>query len=213
MKTVRKKSAVILALCSAAALIVGGGAIALAKTAADAETAPIEKNLTVYLIIDGNSNRIKSGDIVSITVSNKNVDANALQYVKVVEICKASADEIYDAEREGACTVKKSSNPIKIQFALCKQQLSDLAGLNVLSAKIKFVCHGNDSRAQELLNRQDKVLRTLAVSKTSGGSQEAYSSTGSGIHYSASPSSSQPYSQPSEDDIKQSEEQQALLKQ
>lgn len=181
-----KKVIIISALCLVAALLVCSGLIVFANKA----QTPIKKDITASLIINGISDSLKSGDIISITAPSSTNKTQEFQYVKVTSVKNADIDDIYYEAREGVGYGQGITKPVKVSFALCVLQHKAFISIDLNKARIKLVCHSSDSKVQELLQKQDSVIRLTSSSTASQGYKADYTTSDASIKYNSNPTQS-----------------------
>jgi hypothetical protein len=129
--------------------------------------------LKADLILNGNPDNIKPGDVLSISQRKGNSEDS--QYVKVVEISKPSQSDYnkasdYNQTMHGENTQnEKVSNQVKVTFALTAQQKDFFATLDLNAAQVKLMCRSGSSQAQELLQKEDSIISSVSSSTASQG--------------------------------------------
>jgi uncharacterized protein YlbG (UPF0298 family) len=193
-KILRRKKNIIISACVVFVLIVCVGIAFLVEYQNNIK--PIKKDITPSLIISGNPDNIKSGDIVSFSTQKASgmlpylkigeTDSfstqkassllQELKYVKVVSVSDATEFEREFQYDYGISSKDVKPNPFCVKFAICAQQEEAFDYVED-RATLVLVCHSNDSRVQELLQKQDSILHSIPYSPVSQATQAASSSS------------------------------------
>ena len=126
-------------------------------------------SVAVKNLADSVSGKLQSGDIVQVVVPVQNTGNNAvgtssntldtLQYVKVEGVTASNGQDTKSATASSASAT--SNQPATVTLYVSQAQINALASLGQDEISFALVSRGNETKAKELLAKQDALLQEV----------------------------------------------------
>ena len=124
-------------------------------------------SVAVKNLADSLSGKLQSGDIVQVVVPAQNTGNNAvgtssetLTALQYIEVEGVTASNGQDAKTASASSTSTTINqPATVTLYVNQTQISALASLGENEISFALVSRGNETKAKELLSKQDALLR------------------------------------------------------